>query len=39
MDCIVRKNGRNIFVLIDCLVDSGAAETYTADERKMAVSP
>jgi hypothetical protein len=26
-------------VLIDCPADSGAAETYTADERKMAISP
>jgi transposase len=26
-------------VLIDCPADSGAAETYTADECKMAISP
>jgi hypothetical protein len=26
-------------MLIDCPADSGAAETYTADERKMSVLP
>jgi hypothetical protein len=39
MDCILQKNHRKIFVLIDCLADSGVAEMYTADEHKMAVSP
>jgi hypothetical protein len=39
MDCTVRKNRWKSFMLIDCLADSGAAETYTADEFKMAVSP
>jgi hypothetical protein len=36
---LVRNNRWKLFILIDCLADSGAAETYTADKRKMAVPP
>jgi hypothetical protein len=39
MDCTVRKNSWKMSVLTDCQADSGTAETYTADENKMAVSP
>jgi hypothetical protein len=31
MDFTVRKNRWNIFEVIECPADSGAAETYTAD--------
>jgi hypothetical protein len=37
MDFTVRKNRWNIFELTECPADSGAAEMYRADERKMAV--
>jgi hypothetical protein len=37
MHCILLQNRWKFFVLIDCPAASGAAETYTADERKMAV--
>lgn len=36
MDCIFRKNAENS-VIIDFATDTGAAEGYAADERKMAV--
>jgi hypothetical protein len=38
MDCVFRKNRWKFFVLTDYPADSGAAETYTADERKVAVA-
>jgi hypothetical protein len=39
MDCTFRKNCRKSFHVNWFPADSGAAETYTADWRKMAVSP
>jgi hypothetical protein len=35
---MLSKRTAEIFMLIDCLADSGTAEKYTADKRKMAIS-